>query len=118
MPSTFPEDIFQEFRQSAAGLFPGGVYVESPDERDQFVMSTLAVGHRYRACVECSEEFRTLVINGPKIWREWNHDPEHAYKVERCLYTFFMNGVSVLESLAFSLYFVGGAVCLGGFPHI
>jgi hypothetical protein len=118
MPPTFPEEIFREFRKSVGGLFPNVRQVDNSPERDQFVLSTLAAGHRYRTCVECNEEFRTLVITAPEIWREWNLDPEHAYRVERCLYTFFMNGVSVFETLAFSLYFVGGAVRPGDFPLI
>jgi hypothetical protein len=51
------------------------------------------------------------------MWREWNNDPEHAYKLERCLYTFFLNGISVFESLAFCLYFVGGRLSAAEFPH-
>jgi len=118
LPSTFPEHIFQEFRQCAAKLFPTSDQAENSPERTQFVLSSLAAGYRYRTCVECNEEFRVLVINAPEMWREWNHDPEHAYKVERCLYTFLMSAVSVFESLAFCLYFVGSRISLKNFADI
>jgi hypothetical protein len=118
LPPAFPEEIFREFRQCAGGLFPSFQKAENSLERDQFVLSSLAAGYRYRTCVECNEEFKALVINAPQIWRELNEDPEYAYKLERCLHTFFMNGVSVFESLAFCLYFVGSATRAVDFPHV
>jgi hypothetical protein len=81
------------------------------------VRSSQAVGYRYLACAECNEDFKALFVNAPERWREWNDDPEHSYKLERCLYTFFMNGLSVFESLAFCLYFVGGTIRPELFPH-
>jgi hypothetical protein len=118
MPVTFPEEIFREFRQSAARFFPTFQQDENSVPRQYFVRSSQAVGHRYRTCVECNEEFKGLLRNAPERWREWNDDPEHSYKLERCLHAFFMNGLSVFESLGFCLYFSGGALRPSDFPHV
>lgn len=44
------------------------------------------------------------------LWREWSVGEEHTYQVEQCLYGFFMNGLSVLESFRFCLYFLGAMI--------
>jgi hypothetical protein len=118
MPVTFPEAMFTEFRQRAATLFPRVQDEEDSLARTQFVRSSQAAGCRYRTCVECDQELKTLVANGSELWREWNDDAEQAYRLERCLYTFFMNGLSVFESMAFCLYFVGSMIQPSDFPHV
>jgi len=118
MPSTFPEQMFHEFRQRAASLFPSVQHKMDSLERDQFVRSSQATGYRYRTCVECNEEFKTLLKNAPERWRQLNDDPDYAYSVERCLYTFFLNSVSVFESLVYCLYFVGSRIRAADFPDV
>lgn len=72
----------------------------------------MAVRYRYRACSERNEAFKTLFVNAManNLWREWSEGDEHHYKLEQCLYHFFMNGLSVFESLGFCLYFVGNMI--------
>ena len=112
MPSSFPKDKFQQFGLLSAEVFPAPWSDEDLNDplqrRQHSDRSYMAVCYRYRTCTECNEEFKALLANAPDSWREWNHHPELAYKLERCLYTFFMNGLSVFESLGFCLYFIGG----------
>jgi hypothetical protein len=113
-PKDFPQELFQEFGTHASEFFPAALSDESLNDpqqrRHQFVGSWQAVRFRYRACSEANEEFKSLFQNASGLWREWNADEEHSYKMERCLYTFFTNGLSVFESFAFCLYFVGNAI--------
>jgi len=122
MPSSFPHDKFHEFGKHAAEFLPGLLsdqHLSDPLNRaDHFYRAWMAVCYRYRTCTECNEEFKALHINAPDLWRECNSDEEHAYKLGRCLYTFFTNGLSVFESLGFCLYFVGGAIRPGDFPYM
>ena len=110
MPSGFPEHNFREFRKSAGALFPTFDQKEDCPEREHFVRASQAVGFRYRTCAEGTAEFSRLLSNAPDIWRVCNSDPDHAYKLERVLFEFFMNALSVFESLSFCLYFVGHAI--------
>ena len=41
-----------------------------------------------------------------------------AYKLDRCIYLFFMSGVSVFDSFVFCLYFLGHALRPNDFPDI
>ena len=59
----------------------------------------------YRLSFECSEEFRSLIVNASESWRKGDVDEELAYKLERRIYVFFVSGLSVFESLGFCLYF-------------
>ena len=45
-------------------------------------------------------------------------DEELTYKLERCIYIFFMGALSVFDSLALSLYFLGNAIQPAGFPDV
>ena len=76
----------------------------------------MAVCYRYRACSEANEEYKALLHGGSDLWRHWGEDEEQNYRLERCLYQFFMSGLSVFESLGFCLYFVGGAMRSTEFP--
>ncbi len=120
MPPSFPQDKYQEFGKHAAEFFPRlDDYFSDPHKRrERFTRSWMAVWFRYRTCAECNENFKALLINAPDSWREWNDDQEFLYKLEGCLYTFFMNGLSVFESLGFCLYFVGGAIRPDDFPYM
>jgi len=78
----------------------------------------MAVAYRYRTCAEHNDEFRALLRGASDLWREWGVDEEQNYKLERCLYGFFTNGLSVFESLGYCLYFVGAALQPGDFPDV
>ncbi len=121
MLAPFPEQTFQEFGRRAAGWFPPLRSTEDLDDplqkRRHFERSWVAVAYRYRACAEHNEEFKVLLHNAGDLWREWGADEEQNYRFERCLYEFFLSGLSVFESFAFSLYFVGAVMRPGEFPH-
>ena len=46
--------------------------------------------YRYRTCAECSEEFKALVGNASQAFVSGMGDEELTYKLERCIYLFFM----------------------------
>jgi len=121
-PTDFPQEAFQEFGKCASAFFPEPLSDEAASDplqrQHQFMRSWVAVRFRYRACCEANEEFKSLFANATELWREWNSDEEHSYKMERCLYTFFTNGLSVFESFGFCLYFVGNAIRPEGFVHV
>jgi hypothetical protein len=45
-------------------------------------------------------------------------DEEQNYKLERCIYVFFMSGLSAFESFGFCLYFLGNILRPNNFPHV
>jgi hypothetical protein len=122
MPSTFPHDTFQEFGKLASKLFPAVLSNENLDdpfqERQHFERAWLAVRYRYRACSEQNEAFKALLEHTTDLWREWGADEEQNYKLEQCLYHFFMNCLSVFDSLTFCLYFVGAMIDPKHFSHV
>lgn len=72
----------------------------------------------YRLSFECSEEFRSLIVNASESWRKGDVDEELAYKLERRIYVFFVSGLSVFESLGFCLYFLGNRLQPIGFSDV
>ena len=88
------------------------------EKRRHFEWSWQAVCYRYRICAEGQDEFKALLANASEAWRAGWGDEELAYKLERCIYMFFMSGVSVFDSFAFSLYFLGHVIQPGAFPDI
>jgi hypothetical protein len=76
------------------------------------------VRYRYRSCAECQDEFKALLANASEAWRAGLGDEEFTYKLERCIYMFFMSGLSVFDSFAFCLYFLGNAMQPRAFPDI
>ena len=122
IPEQFPQYAFQDFGKLASELFPGILSEEAATDplqrQHQFLKSWVAVRYRYRACSEANEEFKSLFANATELFREWNFDEEYWYKIERCLYTFFMNAVSVFESFGYCLYFVGNALNPQAFVHV
>lgn len=94
------------------------LYLTHWEKRRQFDWSWQAVRYRYRSCSECKDEFRTLLGNASELWRAGGADEELTFKLERCIYVFFMSGLSVFDSFAFCLYFLGHAIQPGGFPNV
>jgi hypothetical protein len=122
LPPSFPTDKFQEFGLLASVFFPKILSDEDLNDPLQrqlhFNRSWMAVAYRYRACAEHNEEFKTLLRDASELWKEWGADEEQNYKLEKCLYGFFTNGLSVFESLGYCLYFIGAALRPGDFPHV
>lgn len=122
MPAIFPETEFRAFGIAASAFFPGVISDEAlfdpQEKRRHFDWSWQAVRYRYRSCAECNEEFKALLANPSEMWQAGWGDEELTYKVERCIYLFFMSGLSIFDSFAFCLYFVGHALEPGAFPKI
>jgi hypothetical protein len=122
MPTAFPEIQFRSFGIGASAFFPKLLSDENlndPLERlRHFEMAWQAVRYRYRICAECNDEFKGLLANASELWRAWSTDEEQNFKLERCIYVFFMSGLSVFESFGFCLYFVGNALRPADFPHV
>jgi hypothetical protein len=88
------------------------------EKRRYFDWSWQAVRYRYRSCAECQDEFRALLTNASDLWHAWSADEEQNYKLERCIYVFFMSGLSVFDSFSVCLYFLGNAMQPGDFPAV
>jgi hypothetical protein len=122
MPATFPDTDFRAFGVVASIFFPALMSDEALydplEKRRQFDWSWQAVRYRYRSCAECNEEFKELLAEPSEMWKAGWEDEELTYKLERCIYVFFMSALSVFDSFAFCLYFVGHALQPSAFPKI
>jgi hypothetical protein len=122
MPKDFPASDFRAFGVAAGNFFPKILSDEDlndPLERlRHFNWARQAVRYRYRLSYECSEEFYSLSINASESWRKGDVDEEGSYKLERCIYIFFISGLSIFESLGFCLYFLGNRLRPSDFPNI
>lgn len=122
MPPTFPEAQFRAFARSATTFFPALMSDENlsdPQEKKRhFDWSWQAVRYRYRTCAECNDEFIGLLGNASELWRAGWGDEELMYELERCIYLFLMSGLSVFDSFAFCLYFLGNAMRPTLFPAV
>jgi hypothetical protein len=122
MPPEFPDTEFRTFLRAANDFFLPLMREENlfdpQQKRRHFEWSWQAVRYRYRSCTECQDEFKVLLANASDAWRAGLGDEELTYKLERCIYMFFMSGLSVFDSLAFFLYFVGHAAQPGAFPDV
>jgi Glutathione-dependent formaldehyde-activating enzyme len=120
MPSAFPESEFRAFSIAAGAFFPellsDEVLFDRLERRRHFDWSCQAVRYRYRLCSECCVEFKALLADPSEAWQAGWGDEELNYKLERCIYVFFMSGLSVLESFVFCLYFLGNAIRLDFVP--
>jgi hypothetical protein len=67
---------------------------------------------------ECSEEFKTLLDNASQAFVSGIGDEDLTYKLERCIAVFFMSALSVFDSFALSLYFLGNAIQANAFPDV
>jgi hypothetical protein len=121
-PTAFPELQFQSFGIGASAFFPKLLSDEDLNDplerRRHFERAWQAVRYRYRLCAECNDEFKALLTNASELWRAGLSDEEQNYKLERCIYVFFMSGLSVLESFSFCLYFLGNILQPNEFPHV
>jgi hypothetical protein len=122
MPPAFPDTEFRAFLRAADKFFPALMSDEAlfdpQEKRRHFEWSWQAVRYRYRSCSECQDEFKSLLANASEAWRAGWGDEELTYKVERCIYMFFMTGLSVFDSFAFCLYLLGHAMQPGDFPDV
>jgi hypothetical protein len=109
MPPEFPDRKFRAFLCAADKLSPAlisdAALFDLQEKRRHFEWSWQAVRYRYRSCAECRDEFKALLANTSEAWRAGWGDEELTYKLERCIYMFFMSGLSVFDSFAFCLYF-------------
>src|ERR1700757_4815739 len=122
MPFTFSDSEFRSFGIAAARFFPDLLSDEALydplEKRRHFDWSWQAGRYRYRSCVECSEEFKTLLDNPSQAWQSGWGDEELTYKLERCIYVFFLSSLSVFDSFALCLYFLGNAIQASAFPDV
>jgi|SRR3990172_4008409 len=124
MSPTFPQNTFEEFGKLARTFFPPVLSDENQNDPCQklshFQGAWRAVCYRHRACSEQNEAFKILFANAmdSELFREWSEDEEHHYKLGQCLYNFFMNALSVFESLGFCLYFVGAMIDSNNFTDV
>jgi hypothetical protein len=122
IPATFPDSEFRAFGIAASNLFPGllsdEVLYDPQEKRRHFDLSWQAVRYRYRSCCEWNEEFRTLLDNPSEEWQAGWGDEELTYRLERCIYIFFMGALSVFDSFALCLYFLGNAIQPKAFPDV
>jgi hypothetical protein len=122
MPPAFPATAFRAFGQAATKLFPALFSSEAlfdpQEKRRNCEWAWQAVRYRYRSCVECQDEFKALLANASEAWRAGWGDEELTYKLERCIYLFFMSALSVFDSFAFSLYYLGHAIEPDAFPDV
>jgi len=122
MPPSFPAKDFRAFGTAASAFFPSlmsdGALYDSQEKKTQFDWSWQAVRYRYRTCVECNDEFKSLLANASEMWLAGWGDEELTYKLEHCIYLFFMSGLSVFDSFAFCLYFLGHAIQPEAFPKV
>ena len=104
------------------GFFPKLLSDEDlndPQEKlRHFQWAWQAVRYRYRLCYDSSEEFSALLINPNEAWSKISIDEELSYRLERCIYVFFISGVSIFDSLTFCLYFFGSALRPANFRYV
>jgi hypothetical protein len=122
MPPSFPTTEFRAFGQAASKFFPSlfsdEALFDPQEKRRNCEWAWQAVRYRYRSCVECQDEFKALLANAGEEWQAGWPDEELTYKLERCIYIFFMSGLSVFDSFAFSLYYLGHAIQPRAFPDV
>ena len=120
MPSSFPMDEFRAFGLATRGLFPAILSIDDRSDplqrRTNFDWAWQAVRYRYRGAAEASDEFRELLANPSEMWLTGSGDEEFTYKLERCIYTFFLSAFSVFDSFAYCLYFLGHSLQPTAFP--
>src|SRR5271165_6265263 len=93
MPPAFPEAEFRAFGQATRPFFPRCLD-DNFKRRELCDFSWQAVRHRYRICSERNDEFKSLLLANPGArWQGAWEDQELSYRLESCIYTFFMSGL-------------------------
>jgi Protein of unknown function (DUF2934) len=119
--STFPENDFRAFTLAANAFFPELLSDEALfdqwERRRHFDWSCQAVRYRHRLCTGCHAEFKALLADPSESWQAGWVDEELNYKIDRCIYVFFMSALSIIESFVFGLYFLGNAIHPKNFPY-
>lgn len=122
MPAEFPMRTFRLFGIAASRFFPAigsREWLLDQSSTTHFKWSWQAVRYRFRTCSECANEFRALVGSASEDWLKGNEQNEElTYRVERCIYNFFANALSVFESFGFCLYFLGSEIRPPDFPSV
>ena len=122
MPASFPEAEFRAFGIAASNYFPGLLSDEALydplERRTHYTWSWQAVRYRYRSCAECNKEFKALLGNASEAFVSGMGDEELTYKLERSIYVFFVSALSVFDSFALCLYFLGNAIQPAAFPDV
>lgn len=122
MPSSFPMDEFRAFGLATVPLFPKVLSDDDLNDplkrRSHCDSAWQAVRYRFRICAECNEELKGLLANPSEMWRAGWGDEELTYELERCIYTFFMSGLSAFESFGYCLCFGGHALNPSAFPDV
>ena len=122
MPPSFPSTDFEGFFLGATSLFPSRasqqVIFDPEEKKHSFARAAQAVRYRYRSCVECEKEFKGLLVNLGEPFKTGWGDEGSTYELERCIYLFFMSALSVFDSFAFCLYFVGHAIQSADFLYV
>lgn len=117
-------EVIQTFNLKMPALFPAAAYDAIYDrafskyqrERtsgkvtddfiwQQFLRSWAAVAYRFRASFEHSHEY--IKVIEPYRYSLTAIDTETQYAQERELFNFFVSSLSTIESLYYSLYFIG-----------
>ena len=113
MPLSFPELEFRAFALASI-CFPMLMASEATNDQKEtkrhFDWSWQAVRYRYRSCAECNQEFKALLADSSQLWQSGWGDEELLYQLERRIYLFFASALSVFDSFAFCLYFLGSAI--------
>src|SRR5215469_3907956 len=96
MPPGFPTDEFRAFGRATKPFFPVILTDEDISDpirrRAHFDWAWQAVRYRYRSATEANEEFKELLCNASEMWKAGWEDEELAYKLERCIFIFFVSG--------------------------
>lgn len=113
---------FRAFGLATGPFFPKAISDENLNDplrrRLNFDWAWQAVRYRYRGASKANEEFKALLADPPEQWAAGWGDEEFAYKLERCIYTFFVSGLSVFDSFAYCLHFLGHSIAPVSFPML
>lgn len=122
LPESFPSEEFRAFGVAAKKWFHPILsdedLADEAQRRLHFDWSWQAVRYRYRSCAESNEEFKQLFANPSDMWTAGWGDEELNYKFERCIYQFFTAAVSIFDSFAFCLYYLGNGLRPDVFPKV
>ena len=122
MPASFPMDEFRAFGLATREHFPATLSNEDMNDplhrRTNFDCAWQAVRYRYRGAAEASDELRELLANPSALWLAAFGDVDFNYKLERCIYVFFLSAFSVFDSFAYCLYFLGHSLQPAAFPSV